>query len=223
MRYRFILGFVAIILGIGLAGCPSITPERQAELTTQATAASTQAAALIQQLDTQIAAVVASTQTTPPPTTQTIVEEQKQEKALRQAKATVVAAKNSVDAVGPILIAVAGGQDPGAAITAAAPMTGPAAPYVALAGILVTLGFGVYQNIKKNQAVAAGQTAVDAVQGAIASGQMTIANPASASASVDAALTVDHAISNRLVDVIAAATPTPVVVPTPAPKVEVKP
>lgn len=213
--WRLILGLFCIVAAASLVGCPPVTPQQQADLTAQTQAASTRASAVLSDLNTQLTALVASTQTSPPPTTQAIADEQKKEKALRQAITTVQTAKTGVDAVGPILIAISSGQDPGAAITGAAPATGPAAPYVALAGILVSLGFGVYQTVKKNQAVAdaqktttAANTAIDAVQGVLASGQVAVTNP-NAAAAVDAALTVDHPLSNRLVDVIAAATPAP--------------
>lgn len=209
-----VLGISLLLLGFSaVISCTTVTPAQQQALTTQLAAANDQANALLTQIDQAIAVEVASTQTTPPPTTAAIAVEASAVNTLQASKVAIQKAQAVATQAGPAIISIASGGDPGAAITAASGLAGPYAGYVGLAGTIISLLWGVSQNVKKSQAVAAGQTAVDAVQGALANGQLAVTS-ASAASAVDAALTVNHPISNALVDVIAAA-PVQAIVPTP--------
>ncbi len=97
----------------------------------------------------------------------------------------------------------ASGQNPGPAVTASAPLAGPYGVYVGLAGATISFLWGLFQNRKASTAIAANSTAVDAVQAAIAAGQLVVT-------SIHTANTVDSRANSspsndRLVDVIAAA------------------
>ena len=211
--WYLLFGFFSVALATSLTiSCTQITPEQQQALTTQMAAADTQASSYEQQMITQINALRATTQPTSTP--EAIAQEKKTEQPLVNSLSILKKAHTAMTQMAPSISNTLAGGNPGEIITASAPLFGPYGPYVLLAGWLVTAVYGGIQNIKKNQVTTAGQTAVDAVQGAIANGQLVVAN-SNASAAIDAALTVDHPISNRLVDVIAAA---PVTTPS-APKV----
>ena len=202
-RSTLLVGLVAVVLACILTvACSTITPAQQSALTTQIAAADTQAANIEAQIDQQIAAQVASTQTGTP-TPAAITAEAKNVAVLQTAKKTVADARAVAAGVAPIIVNAAAGNDPGPAITAAAPLAGPYAVYVALAGMLVSLGFGVYKQITGANTAAAAQTAVDGIQTAIANGQLVVTST-QAAATVDAVAN-SHPTNDRLVDVLAAA------------------
>ena len=157
-------------------------------------------------MDGLIAAAQATTRPAagqPAPTPELLASEAKSEALLVKAKKVIVDSHTAGTAIAPVLAALANGDNPGPAITSAAPLAGPYATYVALAGIVITTGWGIWQSIAKGNAIKAGQTAVDAIQSAIASGQIVVTS-VQAGKAVDA-IAASHPTNDRLVDVIDAA------------------
>lgn len=203
MKFKLLaLPFMLVLL----VACNGLSATQQKTITDQLANVNTQAIAAEAQLDAAIIAQQATTQPAagqPAPTAEVLATEAKNEKALRDVKAKIEQARAAGQAIAPIVISAASGENPGPAITAAAPIAGPYGIWVTLAGIAVSLGWGIWQNASKNKAVAAGQTAVDAIQQAIAAGQIVVTS-VHASATVDAAAN-SSPTNDRLVDVIAAA------------------
>lgn len=207
MRIRMALAGVVVACAAAFmaSGC-GLTSQQANDMAEKVQAVTTQAAEASAQIDAALVQVRATTQPTatmPTITPEAIAQEAKAEKILIAAKEKIEAARKAGSAIAPVIVAVAQGENPGPAIIGAAPAAGAYGIWVTLGGIAVSLGWGISQAIAKKKAVAAGASAVDAIQQAIAAGQIAVTN-AQAAATVDSRAE-SHPNNDRLVDVLAAA------------------
>lgn len=199
MKRLIALYVLLACFAVVLVGCVSADALKQTA--GQLQASNQPALEAIAAIDAQLATLRATTQPTSTP--QAIASEAAAEKPLVSARDTIERTRAASQALAPIILTAANGDNPGPAITSAAPMAGPYGTWVALSGIVIGLGWGVWNNIQKGKALAAGQANVDAINAAIANGHLAVTS-ASAAAAVDAVV-LAHPIGDRLVDAIAGA------------------
>ena len=197
MRLSRILCITISLALLALGGCQTGAGPSAEQVNTQLADAHKSALDAIAQLEASRTQLRATTQ--PTATAKAIEEEAAAEKTLDKSVAAIKAADAKGQQIAPVIIAVATGQDPGPAIIGASPIAGPYAPWVALAGIGVSAVWGLMQKAKAAKTLAAGQTAVDAIQAAIADGRITV-KPGTDDA-VDA-IANSHPTNDRLVDVL---------------------
>ncbi len=114
-----------------------------------------------------------------------------------------------VDRLTAVVNTLPASPNPGQVVTAVAPLTGPAAPWVALGGMVLTAVWGLFQKKNANASAAALATTTDGLKAAVSTGAITVT--ANAPAIVDAAVT-NHPATSAIVDLLSDAAKTPRIV-----------
>ncbi len=182
MKFRLILPMLAVMM---ISGCGVLNGTDQQTLATSLDEAKAQLHGIQDQLHEQQAASTQpnATQPAPPPAAVKAVDD----------------LSKKIDQLSTAVNNLPQNPNPGQIIQAAAPLTGPYAPWVGLAGILVTAVWGLFQKKDATTSKAALTTATDGLKAAISTGAITVTP--NAPAIVDAAVT-DHPQTSALVDAL---------------------
>lgn len=222
-RFPLLLGLLilCVVPLMMIYGC-SFDPAAAKDTSERLNAATTQAASMEAQIDAALVKLRATTQPTatmPTISPETIKNEAKAEKVLVATKEGLAEARKYGEAATPVIIAIANGDDPGPAITTAAPAFGPLAPYVMLGGLATSIVYSLLKraDAQKNldkandatasleKANAAAQANLDALNAAFADGHLGVLTSRDAATSKVDSVVLAHPIGDRLVDAIAAA------------------